>query len=52
MESTMALILDLIKKLLLIIFEKYGVAEEFDALGVDVVGFLSGTSEPVTEEAP
>ena len=52
MNASLAIILDLIKKLILIIFEKYDVIQEIDAIGVDVVSFLNGTSEPVAEDAP
>lgn len=44
MDFDFTLILELIKKLLLVIFEKFEVDKEFEALGVDVVGFLSGKS--------
>ena len=44
MEVDFALILELLKKLLLFIFEKYEVDKEFEALGVDVAGLFDNIS--------
>lgn len=53
-ETTMnldfAAVLELIKKLVLMIFEKYEVLQEFEALGIDIVGLLNGT--PATPATP
>ncbi len=35
-------LITIIKRLILVIFEKYSVLSEFDALGVDVRGLLGG----------
>ncbi len=42
MDNGLAALLNLIKKLVLMIFEKYEVLQEFEALGIDIVALLNG----------
>lgn len=41
-NNSMALIINLIKKLILMIFEKYEVNKEFEGLGIHVEDLLNG----------
>ena len=36
-------VFEMIKKLVLMIFEKFEVIQEFEALGIDIVALLNGT---------
>ena len=40
MEESISMILGLVKKLVLLIFEKFDVIKEFEAIGVDVGALL------------
>ena len=42
MNIDMTVVLELIKKLVLMIFEKYEVIKEFNDLGIDIVSLLGG----------
>lgn len=44
MNIDMKAVFELIKRLVLMIFEKYEVLKEFEALGIDIVGLLNGIS--------
>lgn len=50
MNIDIAVVFELVKKLVLMIFEKYEVLQEFEALGIDIVGLLGGT--PATPATP
>ena len=50
MNLDLTTVIELLKKLLLMIFEKYEVLKEFEALGVDITGLLGGT--PATPATP
>lgn len=50
MNIDFAVVFELIKKLVLMIFEKYEVIKEFNDLGIDIVGLLNGT--PTTSATP
>ena len=50
MNIDMAVVFELIKKLVLMIFEKYEVIKEFNDLGIDIVGLLGGA--PAAPETP
>ncbi len=51
MEFDMSLIFGLVKKLVLMIFEKYDVLKEFEALGIDIAGLLGDETEAVPKAA-
>ena len=51
MNDSMALVLTLIKKLIVLIFEKYEVNKKLESLGFDVSALLNGTSEPKETDA-
>ena len=55
MDIDIAVIFELVKRLVLMIFEKYEVLQEFEALGIDIVGLLNGipaaTDTPATPSA-
>ena len=55
MNIDMTAVFELIKKLVLMIFEKYEVIKEFNDLGIDIVGLLDGipaaTDTPATPSA-
>lgn len=46
MNIDFAVVFELVKKLVLMIFEKYEVLKEFEDLGIDIVGLLGGTPAP------
>lgn len=50
MNIDMKAVFELIKRLVLMIFEKYEILKEFEALGIDIVGLLNGIS--VTTDTP
>lgn len=44
MNVDLTFIIELLKKFILFIFKTYEVDKEFEALGVDIEGLLSGTA--------
>ncbi len=46
MNIDIAVVFELVKKLVLIIFEKYEVIKEFEDLGIDIVSLLGGDPTP------
>lgn len=46
MDFDLTLIIELLKKLLLLIFKTYEVDKEFEALGIDIEALLSGAAAP------
>lgn len=53
MNIDMKAVFELIKRLVLMIFEKYEVLKEFEDLGIDIVGLLNGISAaPDTSDTP
>lgn len=46
MEFDLTLIIELLKKLLLLIFKTYEVDKEFEALGIDVEALFNGIPAP------
>ena len=46
MNIDFAVVFELVKKLVLMIFEKYEVIKEFNDLGIDIVSLLGGDPTP------
>lgn len=49
MSIDISTFVEILKKLLLMIFEKFEVDKEFEAIGVDIVGILGGGEDTPTE---
>ena len=45
MAFDLKVLVDFVRKLLLVIFEKFDVTKEFEALNVDITGILEGKDE-------
>ena len=46
MNIDFTMLFNMIRTLLVMIFRKFEVDKEFEALGIDVIGMLSGTNPP------